>query len=58
VIAALYALAVSLISAALGVLAALATRPVPEARLALLMLALAGCLAASVWDIAKQGGAR
>jgi hypothetical protein len=42
VIAALYALAVSLISAALGVLAALATRPVPEARPALLMLALAG----------------
>jgi hypothetical protein len=58
VIAALYVLAVSMLSLALGVLAALATRPVPEARPALLMLALAGCLAAAAWDIAKQGGAR
>jgi hypothetical protein len=55
VIAALYALAVSLLSLALGILAALATRPVPEARPVLLVLALAGCLAASVWDIAKEG---
>jgi hypothetical protein len=54
VIAALYVPAVSLISFALGVLAALAARPVPEARPALLMLALAGCLAAAAWDIAKE----
>jgi flagellar biosynthesis component FlhA len=55
VIAALYVLAVSIISLVLGILAALATRPVPEARPALLMLALAGCLAAVAWDIEKEG---
>jgi hypothetical protein len=55
VIAALYVLAVSLLSFVLGILAALATRPVPEARPALLMLALAGCLAAAAWDIAREG---
>jgi hypothetical protein len=55
VIAALYVLAVSLLSFVSGILAALATRPVPEARPALLMLALAGCLAAAAWDIAREG---
>jgi hypothetical protein len=55
VIAVLYVIAVILISFVLGLLAALATRPVSEARPALLMLALAGCLAAVAWDIEKEG---